>query len=134
MNREIKFRVWDTSHHKEMIYFKSGFSLNDENDTITFGVEQGNYVHGDHDFNGDRWDLMQYTGLKDKNGVEIYEGDILQLKGFRWVVKWHDHGYWYGRNRTNGRDFSTHATITHHPRPFKDMEVIGNIHENPDLI
>ena len=77
--------------------------------------------------------VMQYTGLKDKHGVEIYEGDILNKNGFRWVVKWHDHGYWYGINRRNGKDFSTHATITHHPRPFKDMEVIGNIHKNPDL-
>ncbi len=74
----------------------------------------------------------EYTNLKDRYGVEIYEHDILQKKDFRWVVKWHDHGYWYGSNKTDGKDFSTHATITHHPRPFKDMEVVGNIHDNPE--
>ena len=68
--------------------------------------------------NGD-FVLMQYTGLKDKNGKEIYEGDILKTK--------------------YGTKFSFNDLVEYHiwkmkaPNAFYDVEIIGNIYENPEL-
>lgn len=74
------------------------------------------------------WEIMQYTGLKDKNGKEIYEGDIVSEgpESFdrQYHVKFNDYRFPLAIGR-------------YHERDFKDaflMEVIGNIYENGDLL
>ena len=74
MNREIKFRVWDKDL-KKMRY------LNSSHDFICFDEKGNGYYHNMQTGLGEWFsDLMQYTGLKDKNGVEIYEGDLIEYK------------------------------------------------------
>ena len=74
MNREIKFRVYDEDL-KKMRY------LNGSHDFICFDEKGNGYYHNMQTGLGEWFsDLMQYTGLKDKNGVEIYENMILDNK------------------------------------------------------
>ena len=73
MNREIKFRVYDEDL-KKMRY------LNNSHDFICFDEKGNGYYHNMQTGLGEWFsDLMQYTNLKDKNGVEIYEGDIIDI-------------------------------------------------------
>jgi hypothetical protein len=110
--REIKFRAWDG---EKMILLHL--------DDWTF--YNGELCHR----NAPLFPIMQYTGLKDKNGKEIYEGDIIE-------------GY-FPQNFTDKKKqlIKINSTSENANRAFRgyqinltDVEVIGNIHETPDLI
>lgn len=65
--------------------------------------------------------VMQFTGLLDKNGREIYEGDICRISGHRRIVEWKM------ENNMTGFNVGGIADESH-------REFIGNIHENPELV
>ena len=128
MNREIKFREW----RGDFMY-----QIDLEDEAL---------------ISGENHPLMQYTGLKDKNGVEIYEGDIVIEKSYPFfgdapeipdsnqkcnklnyvgVVVWDD-GYYVNlkvvSNRVRG------SAIGNSLYDYTKLEVIGNIYENPELL
>ena len=76
-------------------------------------------------------DLMQYTGLKDKNGKEIYDGDVVELETEnstqRWEVCFYDGSFGFARDD----HFITFGYVNH---GSDGIEVIGNIYENPNLL
>ena len=122
--REIKFRAWDTF---KQIW--SNYKINDG--TVYFmdkntGVWYGSYNKRYKDFN-----LMQYTGLKDKNGKEIYEGDILSdgndEKPYKIIF---ENGSY--RAEFEG-DFEEHS-FDLIDVVAQGCEIVGNIYENPELI
>ena len=128
--RIIKFRAWD----------KRTNLMLDERNGSNFGIElnaQGQLLYFREDDKGQMSEmedliLMQYTGLKDKNGVEIYEGDIIKDKfDYYWKVIWENGSIQAIRNdKTNITD---HFPVASHIKE-RDLEVIGNIYENSNLI
>ena len=124
----IKFRAWDKENK---IYL---YNVQDAYDPLSGYVkyDDSEYVEYEECCFGDclydkRYDVEQFTGLKDINGKEIYEGDIIEetiedfTQGYNYLVKniwdpyvWMEHSHIY-------------YTVS-------KMEVKGNIHENPELL
>ena len=70
-------------------------------------------------------EYSQYTGLKDKNGAEIYERDLVDYDDDIGEIKWNDKEACF---EVVGKYWCTDCLVT------EKMEVIGNIHENPELL
>ena len=113
--RELKFRAWDNNDKR----YRYAFNMDDFGKVIE-------YVDGEKVYMP--YIIEQYTGLKDKNGKEIYEGDILQIDDHilgDFVVVWHNFG-WKIKRSVGYEPLSVHKS--------EDCTVIGNIHENPELL
>jgi len=105
--REIKFRAWD----KTQKYMYPDSNL-------------GQFFTAYDEYNDGDWELMQYTGLHDKNGKEVYEGDIL-----------HEFRDKTALMANNGVDrILVVEDIRELDFYYKDCEVIGNIYENPEMM
>ncbi len=131
--RELKFRIWDKKS-KIMIPINHDRQVKiRENHWQVVDIKIGVQSHSSWDNNSI---LMQYTGLKDKDGKEIYEGDIIkykyyfdygqsgEYKSFTRCVSWDD--MYCG--------FSPMYATGEYEFPRNRIEVIGNIYENPELL
>ena len=117
MNREIKFRAWFKPLKRMYIVRELKFERNGNIVVIT------NHNGGTAPIN---YELMQFTGLKDKKGKEIYEGDIVMVDGRRCKIIFRL-GEFTMQQESNK---NAYYCIGYH----SDCEVIGNIYENPELL
>ncbi len=131
--REIKFRAWEIEDKKYYPVIKLWFdSQVGKPDSAELWLSR--YANEIADI-PEQIELEQYTGLKDKNGKEIYEGDIIR-------EKWHDSETHMGRDRIAKVEFFCDSyiccfrggVVTLGLLAAGNIEVIGNIHENPELI
>lgn len=160
--REIKFRAWDKTDKQMAVPGHLTVTLHLEGDIVVYigddGGKKGLWEHEIPEYQ-DRFVLMQYTGLKDKNGKEIYEGDIVKQEDSVREVIWFS-----GTVGINGGEYADihtgFATKIIFPEDYvevggiegiaekydfynyggnggittEDCEVIGNIYENPELL
>ena len=116
--RNIRFRAWDNLN-KTMVY-----------DTYPKGLSSSDILA--------RWEnewVMQFTGLNDKNGKEIYEGDLLQFaddKDAHYEVFYHDYEAKFSCARTHFHGNRAGGYIP--PITSKMLHVVGNIYQNEELL
>lgn len=115
---DVKAMDWDTEGNIIYIYYLEGkyylgYKKNDINDII----------------------IMQYTGFKDKDGKEIYEGDVVKYYNNLYQVKRATLGFCISRIHPNKFELELIANTDKKPEMIKEsLEIVGNIYENPELL
>jgi len=124
MNRVIKFRAFSRIFNEHEMFYDVG--IVNKKDGQWFSFNNGSRLYQ----SGNRVNIMQFTGLHDKNGKEIYEEDILKHRLGNLVVYWHDKLLKFVVDiPIIGGDTSPCDLFQ-----FYDLECIGNIYENPNLL
>ncbi|MDP4128281.1 MAG: YopX family protein [Bacillota bacterium] len=143
MGREIKFRgkrvdggewVYGSLHYTEFEYTTQHFKDGANNHFLAIGaapvieVQEDNSSELLNDYRAIPESVGQFTGIHDKNGREIYEGDVIQGKYNGILIKWGRTGFLPYRNKDGGWSKVTNWNSV------QSGEVIGNIYENPELL
>lgn len=143
--RPIKFRAWDREARVIREVLNLSFNELNEISEITVKIGEAYQIGDDNeeevlagipcDCGLGKFELMQFTGLLDKNGKEIYEGDIVidhdDNTRMNYQIEWME-GCWFMTGIEKNDELVT--VLLGRSDPSSDVEVIGNIYENPELI
>lgn len=151
MEREIKFRAWNTD--KRRMSYQDGTNMQplilridgalalldkDSNDQYQYTYKDNLFITDEEggNYHSEGFILMQYTGLKDKNGKEIYEGDILLG---RFVLDEVEDHIFLSLTEEEKKTQSIMFVVEDIFYPYtnqipEDLEVVGNTYENPELL
>ena len=143
MKRELKFRLWNNAGDKSKFFYDTEQVMECLKQQILFNDKAHKYHKLGYDHVGGGSSFMQYTGLKDVKGKEIYEGDICEItlrkkyghqfdnkKAIVGVVEFgkifvkNNALYEYEAFHINGGSISY----------LQELEIVGNIYENPELL
>ena len=129
-----KFRAWHI--HKQIMCEVIRIDFEQEIVTLDLETDDDEYYWMETDWNFSDVEIMQYTGCRDKNGIEIYEGDVIKDKYDKiWLVQWYV-GAFVITNKIPDSDgqtttYSHFSNVSNHHFYF---EVIGNMWDNPELL
>lgn len=138
--RPIKFRVWNPSGQNMLYDIDNVFECLKQQIKFDGTMPDRGFIQAyNHKGEGMVW--MQFTGLHDKNGKEIFEGDIIgdwvevdgKMEQSRQTVFWHEQEAQWMLDNSHKQDQSHFFSLAGELKDF-EYEIIGNIHENPELL
>ena len=129
-----KFRAWHI--HKQIMCEVIRIDFEQEIVTLDLETDDDEYFWVETDWSFSDVEIMQSTGCRDKNGIEIYEGDVIKDKYDKiWLVQWYV-GAFVITNKIPDSDgqtstYSHFSNVSNHHFYF---EVIGNVYQDPELL
>ena len=138
MNREIKFRAWDIENKEMLKVQELDFEPTFYGGRIAIRPDQYNDY-----FDTEDMILMQYTGLHDENGKEIYEGDIVLYQDWEMAYEGGGNDSFINKGIVEYCEDNCCFNVTERQtvdladvlyKDNEDLEIIGNIYDNPELL
>ncbi len=125
--REIKFRVWDADNKRMIILDGCKLYSSDNDVKLVMGYDFHDDMSDDEEIT--HYTLLQFTGLKDRLGKELYEGDIIEIEGTTAQVVFWERPPEFGLKCRNEEEWYDWKLTDDCDR----MVIIGNIYEHPEI-